>query len=149
MKKLILLMLVAAFFAVPVSAYAAAVTQTVPFETLVTACNGDTIKISGPLLTVSNVTSTPSGGFVVTIQSVPQGVSGIDLQTGTTYRATGLTRETLVFSPAGGFTQTFVNRFHIQATAGAESDVVSQTFHVTVNANGAFTAVVDHVSVSC
>ena len=149
MRKLIVLTPVAAFLAVPVAAHAAAVTQTVPFESLVAACNGDTIKISGALLTVSNVTSTPSGGFVVTIQSVPQGVSGIDLQTGTTYRATGLTRETLVFSPAGGFIEAFVNQFHIQATGGAQSFLVTDLFHVTVTPDGTVSVSFDNFSSTC
>ena len=149
MRRLIAFMFVASGLAVPVVAHAAATPQTVPFEGLVAACNGDTIQISGQLLTVSNQTSTPSGGFVFTIQSQPQGMSGVDLQTGATYRATGVTRETLVFSPSGGLTQTFVNQFHIQGTAGAESYIVSQTFHVTVDANGVVAAVVDRLSTSC
>jgi hypothetical protein len=149
MKKLIVLMLVAAAFAVPVSAHAETVTQIVDFNSFVTACNGDTIALSGQLLIVQTTTATPSGGFVVSVHFQPQGISGTDLQTGTAYRGTGVTRDIVVTTPAGGTTETFVNLFRVQATAGADSFIVSQLVHFTVSATGVLTASVDKSSTSC
>jgi hypothetical protein len=149
MKRLIVLMLVASAFAVPVSAHARALTQTVDFNSFVTACNGDTIQLSGRLLIVQTATSTPSGGFVVSTHFQPQGISGINLQTGATYRGTGVTRNIVVTSPAGGTTATFVNLFRVQAEAGADSYIVSDLVHVTVSATGVLTASVDKSSTSC
>jgi hypothetical protein len=149
MKKLIVLMLVAAAFAVPVSAHAETVTQIVDFNSFVTACNGDTIALSGQLLIVQTTTATPSGGFVVSVHFQPQGINGTDLQTGTAYRGTGVTRDIVVTTPAGGTTETFVNLFRVQATAGADSFIVSQLVHFTVSATGVLTASVDKSSTSC
>jgi hypothetical protein len=41
-------------------------------------------------------------------------------------------------SPAGGITEAFVNRFHIQATRGEQSFIVSELFHITVSPEGRF-----------
>ena len=128
---------------------ASATTEKVPFDADVLACNGDVIHISGTLLSIFTETATPSGGFVVSSHFQPQGIKGVGLTTGTPYAATGLTRDILVVSPKGGSTETFVNQFHIQATRGAESFIVSEVFHVTVNANGDVTASVDNFSSTC
>lgn len=149
MRKLLLLLVATAALAAPVAAQASATTEKVPFDADVLACNGDVIHISGTLLSIFTETATPSGGFVVSSHFQPQGIKGVDLTTGTPYAATGLTRDILVVSPKGGSTETFVNQFHIQATRGAESFIVSEVFHVTVNANGDVTASVDNFSSTC
>jgi hypothetical protein len=149
MKKLLVLLITVAAVAMPVVAQASATTERVPFDANVIACNGDVIHISGTLLQIFTETTTPSGGFIVSSHFQPQGIMGVDLTTGTRYVATGLTRDIQVVSPAGGFTETFVNRFHIQATKGAESFIVSEVFHITVNANGDVTAFVDNFSSTC
>jgi hypothetical protein len=48
-----------------------------------------------------------------------------------------------------GFTDAFVNQFHIQATTGEESFIVSEVLHITVNANGDLTASVDNFRATC
>jgi len=148
MKKLLIVVVAMVGLALPVSAQAAASTEQVPFEADVLACNGDVIHLSGRLLMVFTETATPSGGFVFSSHFQPQGVKGVDLVTGTTFIATGLTRDVVVLSPPG-FTETFVNQFHIQATTGADSFIVSEVFHITVNANGDVTAFVDNFSATC
>jgi hypothetical protein len=149
MKKLLVLLITVAAVAMPIVAQASATTERVPFDANVIACNGDVIHISGTLLQIFTETTTPSGGFIVSSHFQPQGIMGVDLTTGTRYVATGLTRDIQVVSPAGGFTETFVNRFHIQATKGAESFIVSEVSHITVNANGDVTAFVDNFSSTC
>jgi hypothetical protein len=149
MKKLLILAAATVALAVPVSVQAAASVEQAPFEADVLACNGDVIHLSGTLLVVFTETATPSGGFVFSAHFQPQNVKGVDLVTGTKFIATGLTREITVLSPPGGFTDTFVNRFHIQATRGAESFIVSEVLHITVNANGDLTAFVDNFRATC
>lgn len=83
------------------------------------------------------------------VHSQPQNVRGVDLVTGASYVGTGLTRDTFVALPSGGVILIFVNEFHIQATAGADSFLVNQLFHVTVTGNGTVTAVVGNVFTSC
>jgi hypothetical protein len=149
MKKLLILVAALATLASPVSAQAAASVEQVPFEADVLACNGDVIHLSGRLLVVFTETATPSGGFMFSAHFQPQGVMGVDLVTGTRFIATGLTREITVLSPPGGFTDAFVNQFHIQATTGEESFIVSEVLHITVNANGDLTASVDNFRATC
>jgi hypothetical protein len=112
-------------------------------------CNGDTLDLSGTLLDSVTTTATPSGGLIFAFHDNPQGISGIDTTTGTVFHATGLTREVDVFSPRGGVTFTFVNRFHIQATGGAQSFIVRETEHVTITPSGALTVAFDKFSSTC
>src|SRR5437763_7271300 len=140
-KKLVVAVLAA--LVLPAAARAAATTVTTPLQFDVSACNGDTIHLSGQLLSVFTTTSTPSGGVTFSTHIQPQGIRGVDLQTGATYIGTGVTRDAITVAPSGVTTISFVNRFHIQGTAGAQSFDVSETFHVTALANGAITAFVD------
>jgi hypothetical protein len=151
MKKLFvsIVLAAAALMASPIHAQAATETEVIPFDTEFALCNGDLLHLSGSLLSVSQVTQTPSGGFVVSFQFNPQSVTGVDLVTGTTYHATGLTRNISVSTPPGGYTETFVNRFHIQATAGGESFIVTETIHITVTPDGNVTASLDNFSATC
>ena len=92
---------------------------------------------------------TPSGGQVVAVHFQPQGVTGVDRVTGAVFHATGLTRDRIVNSPPGGTTETFVNRFHIQATRGGESFIISDLFHVTVTPDGTVRVLFDNFSATC
>ena len=150
MKGLLALAGVVGALCVPIAAQAATSVQQVPFDADVGLCtSGDIVALSGTLLITSTTTATPSGGLVVATHFQPQGVSGVDTVTGTMYRATGLTRDLVVSSPAGGFTETFVNRFHIQATTGAESFVVNEVVHVTIGADGSVRTEFDKFSSTC
>jgi hypothetical protein len=135
--------------AAPVSAQAATNVQLQPFEATITVCNGDLVQLTGRLLTVISVTAIPSGGFVTAVHFQPQGVKGVDLTTGLVFEATGLTRDITVFSPASGTIETFVNQFHIQATAGGESFIVRELFHVTVTPDGTTAVFFDNFASSC
>lgn len=135
---------------VPVAAQAATTVQKIPFQGNVFLCtSGDMVELSGTLLVTSTITATPNGGFLVADHFQPQGVSGIDTTTGTAYHAVGLTRDIFISSPAGGFVETFVNRFHIQATGGAESFVVKEVFHVTVTPDGSVRVIFDKFFSTC
>ena len=140
---------VMAALAVSTAASAATTVQRIPIDIEVGLCNGDTVDLSGTLLDSVVETATPSGGFVLAFHDNPQGLSGVDTTAGTVFHGTGLTRQVDVFSPAGGETFTFVNRFHIQATGGAQSFIVSETEHVTVTPSGAVTVSFDNFSATC
>jgi hypothetical protein len=146
-KKLIAA--VAATLVLPAAAQAATTTFTTPFQADVTACNGDTIRLSGQLLGVVTATANPAGGVVFSTHFQPQGIRGMDIQTGTAYLGTGLTLDLAVVSPSGVTSFTYVNRFHVQATAGAESFDISETVHITRLADGTVTAFVDNFSAPC
>jgi len=149
MRRLSVLVAVIAALALAASASAATTVQKIQFDADVDLCNGDTVHLSGTLLDIVTTTTTPSGGLIVAFHDNPQGISGVDTTTGTVFHATGLTREVDVTSPPGGFTTTFVNRFHIQATRGAQSFIVSETAHLTVTPNGTVTVSFDNFSSTC
>jgi hypothetical protein len=149
MKRLLLLIAAIVALGTPVSAQGAATTERVPFEAYVLACNGDLIYLNGTLLVTYTETTTPSGGFAFSSHFQPQGLKGVDLVTGTTFIGTGLTRDIFILSPPGGVTETYVNQFHLQATTGEESFIVSEVFHLTINANGELTAFVDNFRSTC
>lgn len=150
MARLLALVGLIAALSVPVAAQAATTVQKITFEGSVMLCtSGDIVEISGPILATSTTTATPNGRFLAADHFQPQGISGVDTTTGTVYRAVGLTRDVSVSSPAGGYTETFINRFHIQATTGAESYLVSEVFHVTVGADGSVRVLFDKFSSTC
>jgi hypothetical protein len=149
MRRLLLVLAVVGALVAPLSAQATTTVERVPFDETFPLCNGDPLHLSGTLLAVTSETATPSGGEIVAIHFQPQGVTGVDLVTGTIFHATGLTRDLSVNSPPGGFTETFVNRFHIQATRGVESFIVSELIHVTVTPDGTVTVEFDNFASTC
>jgi hypothetical protein len=150
MKRVLLILAAVAGFAVTGGAAQAATTvERQTFDATFPICNGDLIHLSGPLLVTTTTTLTPSGGLIVASHFQPQGVSGVDLSTETVFHATGLTRDLIVFSPPGGITETFVNQFHIQATAGADSYIVTELFHITISPDGTVRSFFDNFSATC
>jgi hypothetical protein len=149
MTRVLVILGVLLALAVPVSAPAATTVQKQTFDTTFPICNGDLVHLTGTLLVTMSDTTTPSGGEVIAVHFQPQGVTGVDLVTGTVFHATGLTRDLIVVSPSGGSTETFVNRFHIQATGGAQSFIITELFHVTVTPDGTVRVLFDNVSSTC
>ena len=150
MKRLLLLAWsIVALGLPPASAQAAAtIERDIPFDFIVPGCV-ERVHLSGSLLGVITLTQSTAGGYVMSSHYQPQGLSGIGLTTGKTYRATGLTRDITVVTPPGGSTHTFVNQFHIVGTAGAVTFTLREIVHVTVTPSGDVTASVDNVSSSC
>jgi len=149
MRQLLVILAAIGALAAPLSAQAGTTVEKQSFDSTFPICNGDLIHLSGTLLAVFSETATPSGGEVVAFHFQPQGVTGVDLVTGTVFHATGLTRDLIVNSPSGGSTETFVNQFHIQATGGAQSYIITELFHVTVTPKGTVTVFFDNFSSTC
>jgi hypothetical protein len=149
MKGLLVLIGAMVALAIPASAQAITTVEQIPFEADILLCNSGVVHLEGQLLVTTTSTATPAGGFLYAIHFQPQGVKGVDVTTGTVYVATGLTRDLLVATPPGGFTETYVNRFHIQATKGAESYIVTELFHITFSPDGTIRVVIDKFSVPC
>lgn len=134
--------------ALPVAtAQATTTVERIPFEATLTEC-GETITLSGTLLGVFTVQDLGGDGLLLTFHFQPQGVSGTS-SSGVPYHATGLTRDTIVFVPSGGLTETFVNRFHIVGTRGAPTFYVKTTFHITVTPSGDVAVVFENFSAEC
>ena len=149
MRRLLLILGLLCAVAAPLSAQARTTVEQISFDDTFPLCNGDPIHISGTLLSTTTETTTPSGGHVFGFHFNPQGVTGVDLVTGTVFHATGLTRDFVVESPPGGTTETFVNRFHIQATGGAESYISTDLFHITITPDGTVRVEIEMHSSTC
>ena len=117
------------------------------FGATITEC-GNTIEVSGTGVVTFHVTETPSGGFLFTGHFLLRQMRGSD-EFGRRYIANGLTRNTVIGTPAGGSIETFINRFHIVGTRGAPTFYVKETFHITVTPAGKLAADVERFSVTC
>ena len=107
------------------------------------------MHLSGQLLGVFIVAPDAAGGLVLSTHIQPQGVRGTDAQTGVMYIGNGQTRDLTVFAPGGTTTFSFLNRFHIVATKGANGFDLAEQIHITTLADGTTAAFVDHFSVGC
>jgi hypothetical protein len=108
---------------------------------------GEIVVLSSNLHMLSHVTRDGSGGFHAKAHFQPQGIRGTGVNTGDKYQATGVTQAH--FNGKVGFEITFANNFRIIGQGPGNNFLVRENFHVTVNANGEVTAVVDNFRVEC
>jgi hypothetical protein len=109
---------------------------------------GELVLLSGNLHSLFHFTDDGAGGFHVMSENNPQGVSGTGSISGDKYQATGVTLSH--FNTSGlPFNQTYVNNFRIIGQGDDNNYLVHQTYHITVNARGQLTALVDNFSVEC
>ena len=126
----------------------------VPFAqiTFVPCANGgagEPVLISGTLHIQQHITINDNRVSLKT-HFQPQGATGVGLVTGDSYQATGVTQEhdsLPIINGAANFT--FVNNFKIIGEGSDNNLLIHQTVHVTVDANGVVTTVVDNLSVEC
>jgi hypothetical protein len=110
---------------------------------------GENVLIEGTLHLQEHVTIN-NNRVNLKIHAQPQGASGVGEITGDIYRATGVTQEQdSIPLVNGAFEFTFINNFKIIGPGPDNNLLVHQTVHVTMNANGEITAVVDNISVDC
>lgn len=113
-------------------------------------CVPEDVLIQGNLHILVTQTVDGQGGVHYKFHYQPQGVTGIGSATGTVYHATGLTQgHTNVNSGGLPYTDTYVNNFRIIGEGRGNNYLVHNVFHVTVNANGEVSALVDFTSVDC
>ncbi len=111
---------------------------------------GEVVDISGPLhVTISVTVNRNEGAFTENLN--PQDIVGTGETTGDTYHATGNTQVTanasLIKFP---LEFSFVDNFDlIGTTSTAGTLIIHETVHVTINANGTFTANFDKPFVTC
>ena len=154
-RKILALVVTLALAAVSAfPAYAQAITvidrETVPYETIVTACNGEDVYLSGELLLISQTTVDANGGVHSQFTLVPQYVRGVGSLTGTQYMAVGGDRSHFnIDSDSAPATYTNTDMYLLVSQGGTENLQVKFTLHVTVNANGEYTAFVDNFSAEC
>jgi len=109
-------------------------------------CSNEWVYVSGTLHANYHVTIN-SNSYHVEVEYNPQGVTGLGLNSGRTYHGTGVTRYS--FDSGPGLTISYVDNFRF-ITAGPNNNyMVHDNFHLTINANGTVTSVVDNFSWGC
>lgn len=108
---------------------------------------GEFVQLSGMLHILFVTTIDDKGGFHSKFHFQPQGISGTGFIKGDKYQGTGVTQGS--FNGRVGFETTFVNNFKMIGQGPGNNFLIHENVHITVNANGEVTALVDHVSVKC
>lgn len=110
---------------------------------------GENVLLSGNLHALN--TFTINGNSVRSSYHIqPQGISGTGMITGDKYQATGGTSGQSKGSFVNGqFEVTGINNFRIIGQSVGNNFLVHSNFHITINANGSITTVVDNFSVEC
>ena len=107
------------------------------------------VLISGPDHLVLHYTYDDQGGFHGVVQFNPQGITGVGQVTGTMYRGTGVTRQTVDTTPGGAESFTVINNVHLIGQGAENNYLVHATVQSTTNANGEPTAEVVNLSTEC
>ncbi len=150
MKRLVALVacvLLLGLVALPVAS-ATTDRETIPFRTTVRSCSGELVRVSGELLLISHFTEDSGGGFHFHFTLVPRHVRGVS-PSGVSYKAVGGDRFTSNVSGSGTETFTNTDQFLLISEGSEDNLLVRFTFHITVNANGEVTTVVDNFSEKC
>jgi len=108
---------------------------------------GETVFYQGTLHEVTRSTESASGNFSITFHSNPQGVKGTGEITGDTYQGTGSATATFTMGP--GQTVAIASSFQLIGPGTDNNFRLHSTFHITVNANGELTSMVDNFSAEC
>src|SRR5919112_5060673 len=122
----------------------AATSTTIPLEGIRSGdCTGEDVELSGTIHLVSQLQ--PDGSEVGHVNY--QGVSGVGLTSGTTYRASSVDS----FRLAAPFPSdiTSVRSLRLISPGPDDDLLVKFLFHITVNANGEITAEVEDVDSEC
>ncbi len=110
---------------------------------------GEPVLISGILHIQQHITINDNHASIKS-HFQPQGAGGVGLITGDNYNATGVTQEQDgIPLQLSAFEFSFINNFRIIGQGPDNNLLVHQTIHVTINADGTVTTVVDNTSVEC
>jgi hypothetical protein len=139
---------------VPSAAAAATVTRSEFGATLVNACTGELIEISGTIQTRFQATFDPHGGTHTGTTITVSDVKGVGLETGTTYVATGVfLAQTNIHQD--GFETTRVNfpqfssAVNLISQGSADNLIAHLLFHETLRLDGGPVVIVDQARSEC
>jgi hypothetical protein len=115
------------------------------------SCTDDeVVHLTGEIHLLFHLTEDANGGISVQTHAQPQGVSGTALESGTQYNAVGVTRQATYFAPGEELRETtFVHRFTLISKGPSDNLQITQTIHVTFNANGEPTAEIVREDIQC
>ncbi len=105
---------------------------------------GEFVSLSGTLHGLVHLTFDANGAIHAKFHDQPQRLSGFGQTSGATYQGTGVTQDLVNMNPS-----TYVNNFRIIGQGPNNNFLVHELFHLTRNAKGETTTIVDFVSVEC
>lgn len=153
MRQVALILAVIAALAVPVGAQAATTVELQQQLDRTFFCNGELIQIAGTYIVIRTDTITPTGQAVLSYRSSWQNVDGVNLTTGARYEASGTGSIREVYSnvnpPYDLRTETSINHFHLQGTAGASSIEGTELLHFTILPDGTVAVSFDSFTHTC
>jgi hypothetical protein len=145
------LFLAAALCLVPATSSAAVVRNVqVPLSlTVFNPCNGDSIAVTGTIHLLASMTNDGGGGFHIAFMDNVSQVTGSGSVSGTTYHGVGGDWFTANVKPPFPVELTMTDVFGLISAGPSPNLVITDTFHITVNADGTLTANVARFSLSC
>jgi hypothetical protein len=149
---LVITLALATVTTVPAYAQATTFTERViePLDASVIACNGEEVTLTGELHLTFQTTIDARGGIHERFTLVPHKIRGVGSVTGTQYSLVGGHRSHFN-ADADSAPLIFMNTemFNLVSQGGTDNLQAKINFHVTVNANGVETVLVDSLSVRC
>ena len=117
----------------------------------VNPCNEDEIHFTGFVNQRFDLKFDGKGGLRLSAHINSQGVSGVALNSGTTYRGVGADQEHLKVKPGSAEVLTVNGTMHFVGKGGGSADNFRQHFliHITINANGTMTSEIERTTISC
>jgi hypothetical protein len=114
------------------------------------ACVGESVTFGGNALFLAHQTARPDGSILLdTIHFNAQGAVAVGDVTGTIYHLNGADSNEVVLEPSGGLTATFTADLHAIGPGTAPNFLAHIVEHITIDANGSMTALVDIANVDC
>jgi hypothetical protein len=121
--------------------------QAIPVDTVLTACNGETVHVTGTANCLEHTTVSADGHFVFDAHMNYQGVTGVGLTTGAQYRVQ--TVDDLMLIGPVPFIITSVLSVQLIGQGSVPNLTMHATFHLVVNPNGTSVFTVDNFTGGC
>lgn len=124
--------------------------ETVPFtSSLFNPCNGDTVTFSGDMHVTNSLTVDSSGGTHLKTHINYQNVTGTGNPSGITYNVRTVTNEVTNDNDGPQSTATVISTVKLIAHGPSLDFYLRFVMHVTVNANGETTSMVQEANFEC
>jgi hypothetical protein len=112
------------------------------------SCSGEDVHVFGTLDITIQTTADGRGGLHVVFHLTPH-LTGVGLSTGLEYNAVGPTQVVSFVDGTGPRVTAAVNVVNLISPGSSDNLVITETIHVTVNANGTTTVEFDNVKGAC
>ena len=112
------------------------------------SCSGEDVNVFGTLDIIIQTTTDSRGGLHVVFHLTPH-LIGVGLSTGLDYNPVGPSQFVFIVDGTGPRVTAGVNIINLISPGSSDNLVITETVHVTVNANGTTTVEFDNVNAAC